>query len=90
MGARELHIGADIAFAVRQHWAATGDRRWLRHRGCPLVNSIAEFWASRMRFNESTRLYDLDDVMGPDEDHDRVANNAYTNLAVGLALFFAE
>lgn len=43
-----------------------------------------------MRFNESTRLYDLDDVMGPDEDHDRVANNAYTNLAVGLALFFAE
>lgn len=28
--------------------------------------------------------------MGPDEDHDGVSNNAYTNVAVGLALFFAE
>lgn len=28
--------------------------------------------------------------MGPDEDHDGVTNNAYTNVVVGLALFFAE
>lgn len=28
--------------------------------------------------------------MGPDEDHDSVSNNVYTNVIVGYALYFGE
>lgn len=30
------------------------------------------------------------DIMGPDEDHETVSNNGYTNVVVGYALYFAE
>lgn len=78
---------------MRQHWAATGDRRWLcqRRRGARrLVAEMAQFWSERVQFNRSSRHFELLDVMGPDEDRDHVSNNVYTNVAVGLALFFAE
>ena len=29
-------------------------------------------------------------VMGPDEDHENVTNNAYTNVVAGYALYFGE
>lgn len=86
----QLHISADIAFALRQHWAVTRDVRWLQLRGCPMAEEIALFWADRVQFNRNTGLYDVVGVMGPDEDHDGVTNNAYTNVVVGLALYFAE
>lgn len=28
--------------------------------------------------------------MGPDEDHESVSNNVYTNVVAGYALYFAE
>lgn len=90
MARDQLHISGDIAFAVRQHWAATRDLRWLRRTGCPMVAPIARFWAARVHANASSGFNEIADVMGPDEDHDAVANNAYTNVVAGLALYFAE
>uniref|UniRef100_A0A182MMR2 Glycoside hydrolase family 65 central catalytic domain-containing protein n=1 Tax=Anopheles culicifacies TaxID=139723 RepID=A0A182MMR2_9DIPT len=86
------HITGDISFALRQYLATTHDLEWLREReGCGMIQSIAEFWSSRVRFNYTgTENYDIPAVMGPDEDHENVTNNAYTNVIAGYALYFGD
>ncbi|EAT35267.1 AAEL012555-PA [Aedes aegypti] len=84
------HITADISFALRQYFAATQDLAWLRNQGCPLAQAIAEFWASLISPDPVTGLFDIKEVMGPDEDHENVTNNAYTNVVAAYALFFGE
>lgn len=84
------HITADISFALRQYLATTQNIDWLRARGCPLAQEIAEFWASRLTLDPVTGLYDIKEVMGPDEDHKNVTNNAYTNVIAGYALYFGD
>nr|XP_029728045.1 protein-glucosylgalactosylhydroxylysine glucosidase-like [Aedes albopictus] len=84
------HITADISFALRQYFAATQDLHWLRNQGCPLAGAIAEFWASRIAPDPVTGLFDIKEVMGPDEDHENVTNNAYTNVVAAYALYFGD
>jgi trehalose/maltose hydrolase-like predicted phosphorylase len=41
--------------------------------------STAEFWASRVEWNPEHDDYEINNVIGPDEWHEGVSNNAYTN-----------
>ncbi len=75
----EVHITADIAFAVMQYWEATGDHAFLGEQGAELIVEGARFWASRVAGDADGR-YHLRDVVGPDEYHEHVDDNAYTNL----------
>ncbi|XP_050101550.1 protein-glucosylgalactosylhydroxylysine glucosidase-like isoform X2 [Anopheles aquasalis] len=86
------HITADISFGLRQHLAATQDLEWLCASGADrMATEIASFWASRVTFNQTgTAQYDIAAVMGPDEDHENVTNNAYTNVVAGYALYFGD
>lgn len=56
---QQLHISADIAFAVRNHFAATDDVEWLRREGCPMATEIATFWADRVQYNRSSGFFDI-------------------------------
>lgn len=84
------HITADIAYAARSYFFATHDFEWLREEGCFLAAQSAEFWESHVIFNEETKLYEIKGVMGPDEDHSPINNNAYTNVVAAYNLFFGE
>uniref|UniRef100_A0A1S4GYL2 Protein-glucosylgalactosylhydroxylysine glucosidase n=2 Tax=Anopheles gambiae TaxID=7165 RepID=A0A1S4GYL2_ANOGA len=86
------HITGDISFALRHYLGTTHDREGLRQLGgCEMAQQIAEFWSSRVRFNYTgSEQYDIPAVMGPDEDHENVTNNAYTNVVAGYALYFGE
>ncbi|XP_059612820.1 protein-glucosylgalactosylhydroxylysine glucosidase-like [Phlebotomus argentipes] len=84
------HITADIVFAARSHFFATHDMDYLRQEGCQLAVESAEFWESRVVWNEDTETYDIRAVMGPDEDHHNVTNNVYTNVVAGYNLYFSE
>jgi kojibiose phosphorylase len=75
----EIHISADIAHAAYQYWQATGDDEWFMERGVELILDTAKFWASRAEWNTEKNRYDYNDVIGPDEYHEHVDNNAYTN-----------
>lgn len=55
----QQHITADIAFAVKSHFVATHDINWFRTVGCVLSYGTAEFWESRVQFNETSKLYDI-------------------------------
>ena len=74
----ELHITADIAYAVLQYWRVTGDDGFLASRGAELVLDGARFWASAAT-EEADGRFHYRDVIGPDEYHEHVDDNAYTN-----------
>lgn len=78
-GDMEIHISADIAFAVWQYWVATGDDDFFLRGGAEVLLETARFWASRGTI-EADGAYHIRHVIGPDEYHDDVDDNAYTNL----------
>ena len=75
----EIHISADIAYAAYHYWKVTGDNSWFVEKGSELILDTAKFWASRAEWNNETAQYEYNDVIGPDEYHDHVDNNFYTN-----------
>lgn len=75
----EIHISADIAHAAYQYWQASGDDAWFIEKGAELILDTAKFWASRAEWNAKIQRYEYNDVIGPDEYHEHVDNNAYTN-----------
>ena len=79
---REIHLSADIAYAVWQYWQATGDDLWLRDYGAEIILDTALFWMSRLTWNEKQKRYELCEVIGADEYHEQVNNNAFTNCMV--------
>ena len=77
-GIQEHHISADVAYAVWRYWQATGDTRFLREAGTEILLETSRFWASRARLEADGR-YHVRGVIGPDEYHESVDDNAYTN-----------
>ncbi len=75
----EIHISADIAYAAHQYWQAAGDDAWFIEKGAELILDTAKFWASRAEWNASASRYEYTDVIGPDEYHEHVDNNFFTN-----------
>ena len=78
----EVHISTDVAYAIWQYWKATGDNMWMRDRGAEIILDTAIFWESRVEWNSSRCGYDILNVIGPDENHDCIDNNAFTNIMV--------
>ncbi|XP_053673426.1 protein-glucosylgalactosylhydroxylysine glucosidase-like [Anopheles nili] len=82
------HITADVAYAARLYYYATGDLEWLRTDACRLAYETALFWKSRVDYNPETDTFDIGRIMGPDEDHHNVTNSVYTNVIAAHNLFF--
>jgi alpha,alpha-trehalose phosphorylase len=76
-GSQQVHVTADIAYAIWRYWEATGDEEFLAGPGAELLFETARFWASRVTRGE--RHYHIRGVVGPDEYHHGVNDNAYTN-----------
>ena len=77
-GQLEEHITADVAWAAWQLASWTGSWRFLEGPGRPLLEETARYWASRIRLDGRGRGH-IDDVIGPDEYHEHVDDNAFTN-----------
>ncbi|XP_065085589.1 protein-glucosylgalactosylhydroxylysine glucosidase-like [Ochlerotatus camptorhynchus] len=84
------HITADIAYAARMYFYATEDTDWMRTDGCRVAYETAKFWKSRAEYNNVTDLYEIHRIMGPDEDHYNVSNNAFTNVVAAHNLMFGD
>uniref|UniRef100_UPI001880B4B1 glycoside hydrolase family 65 protein n=1 Tax=aff. Roholtiella sp. LEGE 12411 TaxID=1828822 RepID=UPI001880B4B1 len=79
---REIHISADIAYAVWYYWQATDDDEWMRDCGAEIILDTAVFWESRIEFNRDSERYEIRGVIGADEYHEFVHNNTFTNRMV--------
>jgi trehalose/maltose hydrolase-like predicted phosphorylase len=78
-GRMEHHISADIAYAVWQYWRATGDDDFFVRAGAEVLLDTARFWASRAVVEADSRRH-IRHVIGPDEYHEDVDDNAFTNV----------
>lgn len=74
----EIHITADVAYGIMQYWRVTGDDRFMADYGAEMILDGASFWASAAQ-HEADGKYHYRNVIGPDEYHDRINDNAYTN-----------
>lgn len=78
-GEQEHHISADVAYAVWQYWRATADDNFMVDAGVDILVETARFWASRARMEANGHAH-IRAVIGPDEYHETVDDNAYTNV----------
>ncbi len=75
------HVGSDIAYGIDWYCRATGDTEFLHGQGAEIIFETARYWQSRVEPHPE-RGYELTGLMGPDEIHGNIANNAYTNFLV--------
>ncbi|MEH2240982.1 beta-phosphoglucomutase [Nostoc sp.] len=76
---REIHINADIPYAIWKYWQSTGDDEWMQKCGAEVILDAAIFWGSRVEFNPEREKYEIRGVIGADEYHEFVHNNTFTN-----------
>jgi trehalose/maltose hydrolase-like predicted phosphorylase len=78
-GPLEEHIVADVAWAAACYIDWSGDRAFVAGPGRELLVETARWWAARIEPDGDGSAH-IRDVMGPDEYHDHVDDNAYTNI----------
>ena len=78
-GELEEHITADVAWAAWHYASMAGDWGFLEGEGGALVTETARYWASRLSLDGNGKAH-IDGVTGPDEYHEGVDDNAFTNL----------
>ncbi len=79
---KQVHISADIPYAFWKYFTSTGDVSIWRDGGAEVVFECARFFLSYTYFNPDKQRYEILDVTGPDEYHERVHNNTFTNRLV--------
>lgn len=79
---KQIHISGDIAYALRSYYEITGDRSLLEDGGAEVILQCARFYISRAWCHADKDTADFADVIGPDEYHERVTNNAFTNRMI--------
>ena len=84
-GKLEQHITADVSYAVWQYWQISGDAAFQRDAGAEILIETARFWASRA-LPGPDGLRHIRNVIGPDEFHEGVDDNVYTNRLAAWSL----
>jgi trehalose/maltose hydrolase-like predicted phosphorylase len=82
---KQIHISADVVYAVWQYFSSTGDDSLLLDGGAEVVFECCRFLLSWLYFSREKDRFEILDVTGPDEYHERVHNNAYTNWMTAAA-----
>ena len=77
-GQLEEHIVADVAWAVENHIAWTGDEAMRRGMGAQILLETARYWQSRVEVDLDGSAH-IRGVIGPDEYHEDVDDNLFTN-----------
>lgn len=77
---KQVHISGDVAIAMWEYFKVTGDDSLLLEGGAEVILECARFYYSYAYFKKDKNRYEILDVIGPDEYHERVHNNAFTNM----------
>ena len=78
-GEEEIHITACVAYGVMTYVTATDDWDFMRDYGAEMLYQTSRFWISRLEHNTDADRYELTRVIGPDEFHEHIDNNTFTN-----------
>jgi kojibiose phosphorylase len=73
-----VHVSEDVAYGIFRYVEATGDTDFLHGDGAEVLFETSRFWVDRVA-SSADGGYELRQVMGPDEFHSHIDNNAFTN-----------
>lgn len=76
---KQYHVSAAVVYGLMKYIRGTGDYSILNEGAIETVIECAEFYRSLLLKYADKPYYEIHDVVGPDEYHERVNNNAYTN-----------
>lgn len=79
---KQVHISSAIVYGIMKYIDITGDYSLLWESGAQGWRTIiecAKFYYSLLLKKVDGVFYEIHDVVGPDEYHERVNNNGYTN-----------
>jgi len=79
VAAQEVHVTADIIYGGLQYFLWTEDMEYYENNLLEMLIETARFWNSRIEYNAEKDCYEITGITGPDEWHEAVSNNAYTN-----------
>lgn len=82
IGCSELHITADVVYALDAYCKASGDEGFYLDSAAQVYIETARFWVSRVTFRPETGETDILFCKGPDEYCGITNNNLYTNVMV--------
>jgi kojibiose phosphorylase len=77
---KQVHISGDIAIALWEYFRITGDDSLLLEGGAEVILECARFYYSYAYYKKDKGRFEILDVIGPDEYHERVNNNAFTSM----------
>jgi nigerose phosphorylase len=86
---KQVHISAAVARAIMAYAEVTGDKSILAQGGAETVLECARFYYSLLLRYADKEQWEIHDVIGPDEYHERVNNNAYTNAMAKKTMLWA-
>ncbi len=94
----QRHVSLAVIYNVWLYWNMTQDIDFLKQYGAEMIIEVALFWQSATKYDENTKRYFIDKVMGPDEFHEvypnkkegGLKNNAYTNVMVSWLFSFVN
>lgn len=76
---KQIHISGAVVYGINHYIEMTGDKSLLYQGGAKVIMECAKFYDSLLIKKVHQDRYELWDVIGPDEYHERVNNNGYTN-----------
>lgn len=79
---KQYHVSAAIVYAIMKYINSSGDRKILSDGAMDVIIECARMYRSLLVKKVDGSFYEIRDVVGPDEYHERVNNNAYTNKMV--------
>ena len=86
----EHHVTAAIAYGIYNYTRITGDIDFFYNKGIYILIETARFWASRCEYISEKDRYEIRKVTGPDEWHEPVDNNVYTNYLARWNLLYVK
>lgn len=86
---KQIHISAAVVYGIMRYTGVAGDTSLLKAGGAKTIVECAKFYYSLLVKRVAGDFYELRDVIGPDEYHERVNNNGYTNRMAQFTLQMA-
>ena len=75
----QIHISPDIGYTILKYMDVTGDLAFIKAYGYEVLADICLFLKSRTHFNPEHGHYEFIRLLGPDEYHENVDNDVFTN-----------
>lgn len=81
IGEQEIHVSSDIIYGGYNYYLRTKDKNYY-YKFIEMLIETSIFYISRLEYDKVQDKYILTNIVGPDEWHESVSNNTYTNYLI--------